>query len=154
MALYKQVFSELDDGQRYVWLNLDIDMVSIGSRVSFEAFKPVAHMIKRLKFERENQTEYFYHFESRAMLSFVNAEEIHVVCQDGFWDWHQAIEEHGWPSSAENIFFIDVDKGLMMNGIELEKMCDDEFEALQRQYDEEDAEEARILFEELTTLAD
>ncbi|OAF61147.1 hypothetical protein VC83_02378 [Pseudogymnoascus destructans] len=92
MELYKQVFSELGDGLRYVWLNLDIDMVSISNRVSFP-FKPVAHMIKRLKFQRGNQEECFYHFESKEIRTFVNAEEIHVICEDGYENWGGAT----WP---------------------------------------------------------
>lgn len=53
MGLYQRAFAELSPEEpRYVWLNLDIDMVSIRSD-PFKWFKPVSHLVRRLRFERE-----------------------------------------------------------------------------------------------------
>lgn len=53
MGLYQRAFAELSPKEpRYVWLNLDIDMVSIRSD-PFKWFKPVSHLVRRLRFERE-----------------------------------------------------------------------------------------------------
>ncbi|KAI1501420.1 hypothetical protein F5X99DRAFT_198857 [Biscogniauxia marginata] len=97
LGLYKQTFSEVTAAtgaeSRYVWLNLDIDMVSIG-KTSFRAFAPVALSIRRLRFERKNSDESFYYFEVRELLDWVNTEEIHVVCEDGMEAWHGASHEH------------------------------------------------------------
>ncbi len=97
LGLYRQAFSELASSEpRHIWLNMDIDMVSIGTTV-FGAFKPVAHLIKRLRFERRNGDDGFYYFESKEIRSFENAKEIHVLCPDGIESWHKASEEHYFP---------------------------------------------------------
>jgi hypothetical protein len=66
LKLYRQKFSELPQDRprykgaierRYVWLNLEIDMVSIKDTL-LDDFWPVAPMIKRLRFERECAAEF------------------------------------------------------------------------------------------------
>ncbi|KAI1770461.1 hypothetical protein F4818DRAFT_432955 [Hypoxylon cercidicola] len=132
LGLYKQEFSELTATEanaaagaelRYVWLNLDIDMVSIGE-CYLENFAPVALSIKRLRLERENSDESFYYFESHLLRDWKNTEEIHVVCKDGMWNWHRASIEHFWPCAEENLWFFDPDDGRMMRSMEMEKMLD------------------------------
>ncbi|GAB1317043.1 2EXR domain-containing protein [Madurella fahalii] len=124
LGLYQQAFSELSPSEtRYVWLNLEIDMISIGTS-PFEAFKPVAHLIRRLSFERNNGDEFSYYFEARELHSFVNVREIHVVCPEGIEAWHEARKEHYFPCRDENLFFIDLNDGRMMRSIELDEMCD------------------------------
>jgi hypothetical protein len=89
-GLYDQVFFEVDaqekgtSEQRYVWLNLDIDVMDIGTS-EFRYFAHIESAIKRVKFERKNACVFFYHRESRELLTFTNAKEIHVVCVDDFW---------------------------------------------------------------------
>ncbi|KAI0181180.1 hypothetical protein GGR52DRAFT_21747 [Hypoxylon sp. FL1284] len=126
-GMYKQAFSELTatagGESRYVWLNLDIDMVSIG-KTPFKAFAPVASSIRRLRFERENSDESFYHFEVKELRAWVNTEEIHVVCEDGMENWHMASTEHAWPCALENLWFFDPDDGRMMRSFEMEQMLD------------------------------
>lgn len=148
LGLYKQSFSEVTATKantaagaesRYVWLNLDIDMVSIG-KTSFRAFAPVALSIQRLRFERENSDEFFYHFEVRELWDWVNTEEIHVVCEDGMEAWHGASLEHSWPCALENLWFFDPDDGRMMRSFEMEQMLDEGLEEMNRQSVE--AEEA------------
>ncbi|KAI0882845.1 uncharacterized protein GGS22DRAFT_195566 [Annulohypoxylon maeteangense] len=143
LGLYKQAFSEVTATKvnvaagaesRYVWLNLDIDMVSIG-KTSFEVFKPVALSIKRLRFERENSDEYFFHVEVRELWDWTNTEEIHVVCADGMESWHKASEEHFWPCPLENLWFFDPDDGRMMRSIEMEKMLDEQQEESWRRHE-------------------
>ncbi|KAI1209373.1 uncharacterized protein F4807DRAFT_91646 [Annulohypoxylon truncatum] len=141
MGLYKRAFSELTATatkahaaagagaeSRYVWLNLDIDMVSIG-KTPFEAFAPVALSIKRLRFERENSDDSFYHFEAKELRDWVNTEEIHVVCADGMEAWLGASQDHPWPCALENLWFFDPDDGRMMRSFEMEQTIG---EALER----------------------
>ncbi len=124
LGLYQQAFSELSPSEpRYVWLNLEIDMASIGTTY-FDRFRPVAHLIKRLSFERKNGCESFYHFEAKEIASFANAKEIHVLCPEGIEAWHEASKEHYFPCGPENLFFIDLHDGRMMRSIELDEMCD------------------------------
>jgi hypothetical protein len=135
-GLYKQAFSEVavSDGaeRRYVWLNLEIDIISLGTN-SFRAFAPVAPLIRRLKFERSNSEGWFYHGEVREIADFVNAKEIHVVCEDSMEAWWGASDEHYWPCSKENLFFMDPHDGRMMRSIEMENLFDERHEEEYRQ---------------------
>ncbi|CAN9132517.1 unnamed protein product [Alternaria alternata] len=111
-----------DTEQRYVWLDLDIDMVDIGAS-RFCNYESIASAVKRLKFERENSEEYFYHTESVELMKFASVEEIHIVCADGFWMWAGATHNHSWPCAEENLVFIDAFDGRVARGIEFETMC-------------------------------
>ncbi|KAH6627472.1 hypothetical protein F5144DRAFT_575961 [Chaetomium tenue] len=127
LGLYQQAFPELSpDETRYAWLNLEIDLIFIDTRCYLKSFKPIARLIERLKFERENSSEYFYHFESKHIRNFANTKEIHVICADGIEAWHQASWEHYWPCGKENVFLIDKYDGRMMNSVELDEMVDQE----------------------------
>jgi hypothetical protein len=116
-AVHQQ--TRFDSEWRYVWLNWDIDMVDIGTS-EFRYFEPVATQIKRLKFERENGDEFFYNTEKSELMKFVNVEEIHVDCADGFWMWGEAVYDHPWPCGPENVVFIDSTDGRVARGLELE----------------------------------
>jgi hypothetical protein len=135
-GLYQQAFSDMAvlDGaeRRYVWVNLEIDMISIGTTM-FASYNPVAPIIQRLKFERKNSDELFYHYEVQELRDFVNVKEIHVVCADGMGGWHGALEDHYWPCGEENVFMIDPDDGRMMRGIEMDEMFDQELKEVYRQ---------------------
>lgn len=112
----------LDTKERYVWLNLDIDMVDIGAS-EFRWYKWIASAIKRLKFSRENSDEVFYRTESSELEQFVNVEEIHIDCADGFWMWGDATYDHPWPCAKEKLLFIDAFDGRVARGLELETIC-------------------------------
>jgi hypothetical protein len=123
-GFYKQAFSELDqrpgDIRPYLWVNLDIDLISIGTTM-FDQYRPIAPSIKRLKFEREHTDEFFFHSEGRDMMLFVNAEEVHVVCADGLWNWAgDSIWWYPWPCPIDNVTFIDIDDGRTARGLELD----------------------------------
>ena len=111
-----------DMEQRYVWLDLNIDMVDIGAS-RFCNYESIASAVKRLKFERENSEEYFYHTESTELMKFASVEEIHIVCADDFWMWAGATHEHSWPCAEEKLVFIDAFNGRVARGIEFEKIC-------------------------------
>ncbi len=98
-------------------------MVSIG-RSTFTAFRLVAPLIARLRFERENSDEVFYHWGVEELRNFVNIKEIHVVCADGLRAWHGASEEHYWPCGKENLFFISPDDGRLISSVELDEVFD------------------------------
>jgi hypothetical protein len=125
-GLYQRVSSDLDTQQgidrRYVWLNLDIDMVDIGTS-EFRDFDSIASTIKQLKFTRKNNDESFYNTEKRKLVDFTNVEEIHVVCADGFWSWSGALYDHSWPCAHDKILFFDPEDGQMARGMEMERIC-------------------------------
>jgi hypothetical protein len=120
-GLYQKTFTGLDtrpgNEGRYIWLNLNIDMVSIGP-CRFDYYEKVAPTIKRLKFEREHTDESFFHWEGQDMKLFTNVEEIHVVCKGGFWNWGDATYQYPWPCAIENLTFIDGHR--IARGLELE----------------------------------
>jgi hypothetical protein len=124
-GLYQRTFFKVDTQQgierRYVWLNLDIDMVDIGIS-EFCDFESIASTIKRLKYERENSDEYFYNTEKRKLVDFTNVEEIHVVCADGFQQWGMALYDNTWPCAHDKLVFFDPDDGQVARGIELERI--------------------------------
>ncbi|XP_014561983.1 hypothetical protein COCVIDRAFT_85490 [Bipolaris victoriae FI3] len=128
LGLYKKVFFEGEEAesskteQRYVWMDLDIDIMDIGTS-DFRWYKSIASAIKRLKFSRENGNEAFYHTESNELSMFVNVEEIHIVCADGFWMWGDATHEHPWPCTEDKLLFIDALDGRVARGLELETIC-------------------------------
>ena len=137
-GLYQRVFFEIDTHRgierRYVWLNLDIDMVDIGPSY-FSDFKSIASNIKRLKFERENSDDHWYNTEKRRLIDFENVEEIHVVCADGFLQWDDATYDHTWPCAHDKILFFDpldargmrsstaAGTNRVVKGSELERVC-------------------------------
>jgi hypothetical protein len=125
LGLYQQAFSDvyLRNGieRRYVWANLDIDIIDIGT-TDLSAFVPVASTIRRLKFARENQN-FFFHVESYEIgRRFGNVKEIHVVCVAGLWQWLGASEVHYWPCGVENVVMIDPEDGREMELVEMEDM--------------------------------
>ncbi|CAN9367730.1 unnamed protein product [Alternaria alternata] len=108
--LYQRYFSDLairygyleDAERRYIWLNLDIDMVSIGN-TDLGAFRPSAHLIKRLRFTRDNTDEDWCRgLECDELQHFTNVSEIHVVlCENGdFENWHGASDDYIWNCGA------------------------------------------------------
>jgi hypothetical protein len=111
-----------DTEQRYVWLDLDIDMIDIGAS-EFRNYKSIASAVKRLKFKRENGDEFFFHTESNELRQFVNVEEIHIDCADGFWMWSGAVYQFPWPCADEKLVFIDAFDGRVARGIEFEAIC-------------------------------
>ena len=144
LGLYQRAFSELTkDETRYVWLNLDIDTIFIGQHTRFKQYKPVAHLIQRLKFERDYSEDSFYYSEASDLPIFSNTREIHVICANGLESWYQASTERYWACGRENLFFFDKLDGRIMNSVELDEMCDREVRkslAAQGYYDSETEE--------------
>ncbi|KAF1937319.1 hypothetical protein EJ02DRAFT_515300 [Clathrospora elynae] len=111
-GLYQQISLDVDEqhptDRRYVWLNLDIDLINIGTS-HLNYFIPIAPSIKRLKFSRAYTDEWWCYYEKDLLPRFINAEEIHVVCIDGFWNWGDDVYGFHWPCAYENLVFIDED---------------------------------------------
>ncbi|KAI1120156.1 hypothetical protein F5Y10DRAFT_290218 [Nemania abortiva] len=145
LGLYQKALSELAglDGAepRYVWLDLEIDMISIGiAEVWF--FMPVVQLIRRLKMEPDvPKVSFADDYGLSGLRHFVNAREIHVVCADGLRSWYRVSELDWWPCSRENLFFIDPDNGTIVRSIEMDAMFDKILEEEERWWGEEEEEE-------------
>ncbi|KAH6627935.1 hypothetical protein F5144DRAFT_577305 [Chaetomium tenue] len=113
LRLYQRALSEISpvgtaERDRYfVWLNPNIDMVSIEPDTRLETLKPVAPLIRRLTITRECTDSVFYYFESSTLAAFVNVREIRVICRDGRGAWFRTSHGHFWP--CENVSFVDPD---------------------------------------------
>ena len=95
--------------RRYVWLNLDIDVLDIGTSHLLH-FDSIAPAIKRLKLSRKNTLDnLWYNVEGRELLPlFVNVEKMFVVCSDSIINWSEdEVWHYCWPCAKENLVFID-----------------------------------------------
>ena len=145
-GLYQKAFAELANsdgsGQQYVWLNLDIDFISIGETATCY-FKPVMPLVRRLKLERE-YTEYWSYTDVRDLRGFVNVKEIHLVVAEGMWAWHQVWDADRWPCGNENVWIIDPDDDRTIRAVEMTKIFDQEqekWEADSQGYEVRDSKE-------------
>lgn len=85
-GLYQQVSLHPDEqhtDRRYVWLNLDIDLLNIGTSYLVH-FETIAPAIKLLNFSRENTDEWWFEYEKDLLPIFAGIQELRVVCIDGF----------------------------------------------------------------------
>lgn len=121
LGLYQRAFSSGDE-PRYVWVNFETDMISIGD-TDLEIIDDPP-LIRRLRFERQN-TEGWFHFESNELRKFPNLTEIHVICVEGVMGWQDAWEYIYWSCPRENIRFIDKESGETVDGYMLDKMMDE-----------------------------
>lgn len=130
LTLYERAFSEIGADGRYVWVNWDMDIISIGTS-RFRHFHPSAPLIKRLQFERDNTDDSFYHFEVNDLEAFLNVKEIFVVCaDDSLTGWYGAVEEHDSfrRCGGENVYLIDLNNGgQAMTATELDAMMHQEY---------------------------
>ena len=102
--------------QRYVWLDLDIDRLDIGTS-AFSDYSFIASAVKRLKFERDDPDG------AEELMEFVNMEEIHIVCPTGFWVWAGVVYHYDWPCAEEKLLFIEAFSGRVARAMELEDVC-------------------------------
>jgi hypothetical protein len=105
---------------RYVWLNLDIDMLSIGPPC-LGKWRPVAPIFERLKFERKSPEIPYGYYDFCRLRHFPNLQEVHIVCTDGMEHWYGAMDDPSWPCDKELFLFINSKDGTTMNSIELDQ---------------------------------
>jgi len=109
--------------QRYVWLDLDIDILDIGTS-AFRDYNSIASAVKRLKFERDDPDGSHLH----ELKEFVSVDEIHIVCPGGFWVWAGALYDYNWPCAEEKLVFIEPFSGRVARGMEFENVCRQDLE--------------------------
>lgn len=132
---YQQVFAYGTE-PRYVWVNLDMDIISIG-RSSLVWTEPEAPHIRRLKFARECDEHYFD--EATAELGFFcNVQEIYVVCLDGPEAWYIPEDPFYWPCPRENVWLINTETNEMVTVAENHRRGERYREEARRQEAEEE----------------
>lgn len=128
LGVYKKAFSELESlpeggESRYVWLNLENDMINFGNQPLPGNLRPVAASIQRLKLK---YNAYEWMVEDVCIVSldaFENLREVHIVCWDGFYLWavNGCWSKTHWPCGKENVLFSEPGDARMITGIELEE---------------------------------
>lgn len=125
-------------GQRYAWINFEMDMIDIGAD-HLATIKHIAPKIRRLKFERVNSCEYWYETEALELAHFCNVELFHVVDATSVDGWRGAWEEYTWPCIQENLVFINKNTGETVNAVQLQAREDAE---IAKEWDEFELEDA------------
>ncbi|KAI9374615.1 hypothetical protein BJX61DRAFT_281103 [Aspergillus egyptiacus] len=130
-GLYQRAFTLATEGHepRYVWVNFEVDMISIGDTDTEHVDPAERLLIRRLRFERESDDSFFF-FESHSLAKeYPNVEELHVICPDagGAYAWHDCWEGCPWPCPKENIRFIDKGTGWVATGADLDRLYEEEW---------------------------
>ncbi|KAK2797391.1 hypothetical protein FQN50_009192 [Emmonsiellopsis sp. PD_5] len=120
-GLYQRAFTQGVE-PRYVWVNFDMDMVSIGNTM-FNELQPEKDLIRRMTFSGESN-DFFFYTHSKDLADFTCMEEIHVICENGLADWQDSWEYVYWPCPRENLRFIDKETGQIAVGEDLDRMWD------------------------------
>lgn len=126
LGLYQKEFSEFEDvpegrEKRYVWLNLDIDMIDIGQE-ELKRYRPIAKSIKRLKYRARtfeyDDVSWLHMFESLA--------EAHIDCfnEEGLNDWYWTFAPFQLRCDHRNILLIESENGRTITAQELEEEYD------------------------------
>lgn len=141
---YQRAFSEImttpsggfdpvpeGDAERghYVWLNLDVDMVSIG-KTGLHDLQAVAHQVRRLRLWRDISCEYFSHTESALFGRwFTSLAEVRLICPYGMKSCYKVTEDIYFPCGPENVYLVDPEEmgGQMMSSADLDAMIDREW---------------------------
>lgn len=105
-GLYQRPFAKVCNarGWQYIWINLDIDMVSVGED-GLELYKHVAPLIQLLRFAVELD-EVFYLFERHRLRLFTNLKLVHIIALDGLGFWYGSYFAIDWPCDDENVYLI------------------------------------------------
>ncbi|KAI9158362.1 hypothetical protein HJFPF1_06356 [Paramyrothecium foliicola] len=115
--------SKLTSEIKYVWVNFEFGMISIGSN-SLWAFELEAPRIRCLRLEREMKKLNFHSgFEDMKLYS--NLLEVHFICTDGLDAWY---DFHCFPWKKENIWFTEKSTGRVMISKDLDKSINDPIE--------------------------
>lgn len=126
--IYEKLFLSNNTEAAYVWVNLDLDIIDIGSHYNYNDFKDCGRRIRRLKFEANNLCEVWYHSVAKNLIVFDNLVQCFVVATDGWEAWEDAFHEHYWSCEPENLFIIDKNRGRMLGFPELERwLADDDW---------------------------
>ncbi|KAK4137750.1 hypothetical protein BT67DRAFT_483705 [Trichocladium antarcticum] len=118
---------------RYVWLNFEVDVVSVGEETALRDLGAVAHRVRRLRLRRCLASEAFSRTESGLIGDlFVNLAEIFLVCQTGMRSGYKVVDDIYFPCGPENVYFVDPPEmgGRVMSSVDLDAMMDRECEEL------------------------
>lgn len=108
---------------RYVWVNFDLDIISIG-KSRFTWMEPMAPRIHWLKFARE-MNEHYFHDEQPELQMFSNLEELTIVRHDAETSWDSSDDYLYWPCPTDRVWFIDAETDEKISWAENQRRCDE-----------------------------
>lgn len=121
---YKRAFTGGTE-PRYVWVNFDLDIISIG-KDRFTFMEPEAPRIRWLKFAREMSSHYFYD-EQPELQMFSNLEELVIVRHDAEAAWDSSDDHLYWPCPTDRIWFIDAETHEKISWAENQRRCNQQW---------------------------
>ncbi|PON28951.1 hypothetical protein TGAM01_v202059 [Trichoderma gamsii] len=111
---------------RYVWVNFDLDTISIG-KSRFTWMGPEAPRIRWLKFAREMSSHYISD-EQPQLRMFTNLDELTIVRHDAETSWDDSDELLYWPCPTERVWFINAETDEKISWAENQRRCDKQWE--------------------------
>ncbi|KAF4551906.1 Hypothetical protein D9617_12g037960 [Elsinoe fawcettii] len=106
---------------RYVWVNLDTDMISIGT-TDLVHFEEYYNCIKRSRLAREDdKNEYWARSEYHDLGYFINLEELHLVSLRGMCGMNLEFKPD-FPCTLDITWIVDPIDGDMMPWRDVENM--------------------------------
>lgn len=110
--------------RQYVWLNWNIDMISI-TKFWLPYVMSIAPLVRHLQLERDSDDEWWTRAELHWLHDFVNATEIYFVWRGVKMDsCHDVFKNFPWPCNPENVFLVYANHGQIMTLGEMEEKCD------------------------------
>lgn len=95
---------------RYVWVNWDLDIISIGQERLRVILPKDRLLIQKLMLARHLQ-EILFSDEQKTLLLFENTVQVFIQCIDSPMDWAHANTTLAWPCPKEHVRFIDSQTG-------------------------------------------
>ncbi|KAJ3578876.1 hypothetical protein NPX13_g1685 [Xylaria arbuscula] len=109
---YRKAFSELDlcdgKGLRYIWVNLEIDLISIGDLDLIWRFFPIAPLIQKPMFCAGSYSSHDFRIRRHELQKFTNLKEVHTISsayklEDGRYEYMRFY----WPRGFMKEFLDD-----------------------------------------------
>ena len=95
-----------------MWVNFDVDIVDVGKERDCDVHAPVAHLIKRLRFDYKGWDE----ASEGCLERYASVEEVFVVCEYYPSRWVGYLRSHWgfWPCGEVNVWMVDMEDGMML----------------------------------------
>lgn len=103
---------------RHAWVDVQGDMVDIGTSTVNDWYKRGLDKVQRLKLHRKYE-EWFEYNDAVEMKKMKQLRDVHVLCLDSPASWELVGGGFEWQLMKDNIWFIDQETGEMRNAEEL-----------------------------------
>ena len=131
LGLYQQVSIPFNpdvdiqsqSGAPYIWLNWEIDIISLDCRLPLDILLPYAPHLRRLHLSREVLDAHIYK-QDRNLHSFVNLRQVYVSCKDLLWYWSETLRHLPWACPRDGLFLVNTRLARMTKAVDVERHND------------------------------